>query len=229
MRLLLVEDESDLADFLCRALREATWAVDPVATGRAALAALAVTEYDLVVLDVGLPDLDGFEVCRRYRATGGRTPLLMLTARDALHDRVRGLDAGADDYLPKPFAVEELLARLRALARRPAAAHDVVLHYADVRLDPARRTAQRGGRPLRLTARELALLEYFLRHPERVLSRSQILEHVWDDNFDPIANAVDVLVGRVRRKLDPDGTAPLVRTVRGLGYVLTLHPAEDGP
>ena len=225
MRLLIIEDEPDLADFLCRAVRQATWAADVAHSGRAALEALAINPYDLVVLDLGLPDIDGFEVCRQYRARGGRAPLLVLTARDALSDRVRGLDAGADDYLTKPFAVEELLARLRALARRPPAAHDVVLRYADVELTPAAHTAARGGRPLRLTAREFALLEYFLRTPERVLSRGQILEHVWDDNFDPVANAVDVLVGRVRRKLDPDGTDPLIHTIRGAGYML----AADAP
>jgi DNA-binding response OmpR family regulator len=227
MRVLIVEDELDLGDFLARAIREATWAPDHVTSGREALEALAVTPYDLVVLDLGLPDIDGFEVCRRYRATGGSTPLLVLTARGGLNDRVRGLDAGADDYLTKPFAVEELLARLRALARRPAAGHDVVLRYADVALNPATGTAERRGRPLRLTAREFALLEYLLRTPERMLSRGQILEHVWDDNFDPIANAVDVLVGRVRRKLDPDGSAPLIHTVRGMGYMLSSQPPRD--
>lgn len=227
MRVLIVEDEPELADLLCRALRDATWAVDRAASGSAALAQLAVNPYDLVVLDIGLSDLDGFEVCRRYRASGGRTPLLMLTARDALDDRVHGLDAGADDYLTKPFAVDELLARLRALARRPPAAHDVVLRYADVELNPASRIVSRAGRPLRLTSREFGLLEYLLRTPERVLRRGQILEHVWDDNFDPVANAVDVLVGRVRRKLDPDGTSPLIHTVRGAGYMFSLHPPLD--
>jgi two-component system copper resistance phosphate regulon response regulator CusR len=227
MRVLIVEDEADLGEFLVRAVREATWAPDLVASGRAALEALAVTAYDLVVLDLGLPDIDGFEVCRRYRATGGRTPLLVLTARGGLTDRVRGLDAGADDYLSKPFAVEELLARLRALARRPPSGHDVVLRYSDVALDPATGTAERGGRALQLTAREFALLEYLLRMPERLLSRAQILEHVWDDNFDPIANAVDVLVGRVRRKLDPDASAPLIHTVRGMGYMLSSQPPND--
>ena len=223
----MVEDEADLGDFLVRAVREATWAPDHVASGREALEALAITDYDLVVLDLGLPDIDGFEVCRRYRATGGRTPLLVLTARGGLTDRVRGLDAGADDYLSKPFAVEELLARLRALARRPPAAHDVILRYSDVTLSPASGTAQRGARPLQLTAREFALLEYFMRMPDRLLSRAQILEHVWDDNFDPIANAVDVLVGRVRRKLDPDGDAPLIHTVRGMGYMLSEQAPGD--
>jgi two-component system, OmpR family, copper resistance phosphate regulon response regulator CusR len=227
MRVLIVEDETELGEFLVRAIRDATWAPDHVASGQAALEALAVTQYDLVILDLGLPDIDGFEVCRRYRASGGRTPLLVLTARGGLSDRVRGLDAGADDYLSKPFAVEELLARLRALARRPPAAHDVTLRYADVTLDPASGTADRGGRPLQLTAREFALLEYLLRMPDRVLSRGQILEHVWDDNFDPVANAVDVLVGRVRRKLDPEGKAALIHTVRGMGYMFSSKQPSD--
>jgi len=227
MRVLIVEDEPSVADLLTRALREATWAPDTAATGTAALEALALAAYDLVVLDAGLPDLDGFEVCRRYRRTGGTTPILILTARDALGDRVGGLDAGADDYLTKPFAVDELLARLRALARRPPTTLDVILRYADVELDPARRTAQRGGRALPLTAREFALLEWFLRTPERVLTRAQILEHVWDDNFDPVGNAVDVLVGRVRRKLDPGGIAPLIHTLRGQGYLLSTRAPGD--
>jgi DNA-binding response OmpR family regulator len=227
MRVLIVEDEPELAEFIGRALRAATWAADLVGGGEEALSALATNPYDLVVLDLGLPDRDGFEVCRRYRAAGGRTPLLMLTARDALRDRVQGLDAGADDYLTKPFEVEELLARLRALARRPPAAQDVVLRYDDVQLDPASRTVTRAGRTLRLTSREFALLEYLIRTPERVLSRGQILDHVWDDNFDPVANAVDVLVGRVRRKLDPDGSAPLIHTLRGQGYLFSHRSPTD--
>lgn len=229
MRVLIVEDEPELADFLTRALREATWAPDLAASGAAALDALAVNSYDLVVLDVGLPDIGGFEVCRRFRRRGGATPILMLTARDALGDRVHGLDAGADDYLTKPFAVDELLARLRALARRPPATHDVVLRYADIMLDPARRVASRGGRAIQLTAREFALLEYLLRNPDRALGRGQILEHVWNDNFDPVGNAVDVLIGRVRRKLDPDGSAPIIHTLRGLGYMLSTRPPGDAP
>jgi DNA-binding response OmpR family regulator len=223
VRVLVVEDEPELAAFLGRTLREAAWAPDSVTTGEDALEALAVNDYDLVILDLGLPDLEGFEVCRRWRAEGGRTPILMLTARDVLADRVRGLDAGADDYLPKPFAVEELLARLRALARRPPATLPATLRFEDLELDTAARVAHRQGREIRLTAREYALLEYLMRNPNRVLDRGRILEHVWDDNFDPVANAVDVLVGRVRRKVDPDGERPLIFTLRGMGYMLSAR------
>lgn len=227
MRILVVEDEPELANFLARTLREAAWAPDTVSTGRAALDALVLNDYDLMILDLGLPDLGGFEVCRRWRAQGGRTPILMLTARDALTDRVHGLDAGADDYLPKPFAIEELLARLRALARRPPEALGVILRFEDLELDTTSRLAHRDDREIRLTAREYALLEYLMRNPNRVLSRSRILEHVWDDNFDPVANAVDVLMGRVRRKVDPDGTRPLIYTLRGMGYVLSARRPAD--
>jgi DNA-binding response OmpR family regulator len=227
MRILIVEDESDLANFLTRALRVAAWAPDVAASGRAALSALGVNDYDLVILDLNLPDIDGFEVCRRYRASGGRAPVLMLTARDAIGDRVLGLDAGADDYLPKPFALEELLARLRALGRRPHTPLDVVLRFADLELDTARRLASRGQREIRLTAREYAFLEYMMRHPNSIRSRSQILDHVWDDNFDPVANAVDVLVGRVRRKVDAAGERPLIHTVRGMGYLLGMAAPRE--
>jgi DNA-binding response OmpR family regulator len=225
MRLLVVEDDPEVQAFLLRVLREAAWAVDAVPSGQRALDALASTEYDLAIVDVGLPDFDGFEVCRRLRARGDRTPLLVLTARNAVNDRVRGLDAGADDYLAKPFAVNELLARLRALARRPAASLEPVLRLADLELDPASRIARRAGVEISLTAREYALLDYLLRNPRRVVSRAKILEHVWDDNFDPVANAVDVLVGRLRRKIDRETLQPLLHTVRGAGYVLTDRPA----
>ena len=227
MRVLIVEDEPDVADLLQRVLRQAAWAPDLVTTGHAALTAMAVSPYDLVVLDLGLPDLDGAEVCRRFRAGGGHTPILMLTARGALTERVRGLDAGADDYLAKPFAAEELLARLRALSRRPIATLPVALVFEDVVLSPESRTARRGGTEIRLSAREYALLEYLMRNPNRVLSRGQILEHVRDDNFDPVGNAVDVLIGRVRRKLDPTGAAPLIHTLRGMGYLLAATPPGD--
>jgi DNA-binding response OmpR family regulator len=227
MRVLIVEDEPEVADLLARAFRETSWAPDVVTTGEAALAALAATEYDLAVLDVGLPDLDGFTVCRRWRALGGRTPILILTARGELNDRVTGLDAGADDYLAKPFAIEELLARLRALARRPTAALDVILQVADLELDTATRSVRRAGLPIRLTAREFALLEYLMRNPHRVVGRAQILARVWDDNFEPVGNAVDVLVGRVRRKIDTGAGPRLLHTVRGAGYSLTDRALGD--
>jgi DNA-binding response OmpR family regulator len=229
MRVLIVEDDADVADLLLRAVREAAWAGDVVATGEAALSSLAVNDYDLAVLDIGLPGIDGLEVCRRWRARGGKTPVLMLTARGGLSDRVTGLDAGADDYLGKPFAIEELLARLRALARRPPAPLDVNLRLADLELDVATRTARRAGLPIRLTAREYALLEYLLRNRGRVVGRAQILEHVWDDNFDPVGNAVDVLVSRVRRKIDRADLPPLMHTVVGMGYVLADRWPPDGP
>jgi len=227
MRLLVVEDDPALGEFLVRVLQEAAWAADLAVTGAAALTLLAVNEYDLVILDIGLPGEDGFSVCRSFRARGGTTPILMLTARDALADRVTGLDAGADDYLAKPFAVEELLARLRALARRPKPALDVQLRFADLELVPAERVARRGERVLSLTHREYALLEHLLRHPRRVQTRSRILEHVWDDNFDPVGNVVEVLIARLRRKVDAPGFAPLIHTVRGSGYVLTDTPTAD--
>lgn len=223
MRVLIVEDEAEIADLLRRALEEIAWACDVVETGAAALEAFAVTPYDLAILDLGLSDLDGVEVCRRWRRCGGQTPILMLTARSGLHDRVSGLDAGADDYLPKPFAIEELLARLRALLRRPPSAHAPLLRLADLELDPATRSVRRAGHALKLTAREYALLEFLLRNPDRVVTRGEILEHVWDDNFDPIANAVDVLVGRVRRKLESQGGGSLIHTIRGAGYLLSAE------
>ena len=224
MRVLLVEDDPELRDFLVRAIRESTWAVDAVADGRAALTAMSRADYDLAVLDLGLPDMDGFAVCRLLRERGDRTPVLILTARQDVNDRVQGLDVGADDYLSKPFDVAELMARLRALARRPAAVLGPVLRLRDLWLDPASRRVERDSTPVILTAREFALLEYLLRNPKLVLSRAQILEHVWDDNFDPVANAVDVLVGRVRRKIDREGLIPLLHTVRGVGYVLAERP-----
>ena len=225
MRILIVEDAPDVADIIRRAVRAAAWSPTVVDCGKEALAALASDDYDLAVLDVGLPDLDGFAVCRTARAGGCRTPIIVLTARNALRDRVTGLDAGADDYLPKPFDVEELLARLRALARRPAATLGATLRLADLELEVATRHVRRGGEPLDLSAREYALLEYLLRNPRRVLSRTQILAHVWDDNFDPVGNAVDVLVSRVRRKVDGGRARALLHTIRGVGYVLSDRDA----
>jgi DNA-binding response OmpR family regulator len=227
MRVLVVEDEPEVADLLCRTLREAAWAADLATTGPAALAQLAASEYDLTILDIGLPELDGFSVCRKFRARGGDTPILMLTARDALTDRVAGLDAGADDYLAKPFAMEELLARCRALTRRPRPTLEVTLQVADLELDTAARVARRGGELLCLSRREYSLLEFLLRHPRRVQSRSRILQHVWDDNFDPVANVIEVLIARLRRKVDGPNRVPLLHTIRGVGYVLTDSPPPD--
>jgi DNA-binding response OmpR family regulator len=224
MRVLVVEDEREIADLLQRAIEDVAWACDVAETGGAALEAMATNPYDLVVLDLGLPDMDGLEVCRRGE---GRAPILALTARSGLDDRVRGLDAGADDYLPKPFAIEELLARMRALLRRPPSALAPRFRLADLELDPATRSVRRADRVLRLTAREYALLEYLLRNPQRVVSRSQILDHVWDDNFDPVANAVDVLVGRARRKIEAAGGVRLIHTIRGMGYMLSETPPPN--
>ncbi len=226
MRVLVVEDEPEVAEFLSRVLRDATWATDVVGTVAAAHEQMAVVSYDIAVIDVGLPDGDGFALCRALRAAGNHTPILLLTARNAVNDRVRGLDAGADDYLAKPFAVSELLARLRALARRPSAAVSPVLHCDDLTLDPGKRVVERASLPLSLTAREFALLEFLLRNEGRLCSRARILEAVWDDNFDPVANAIDVLVGRLRRKVDIPGARPLLRTVRGLGYMISATDAR---
>ena len=231
MRVLVVEDDPEVRDFLARVIREAGWAADTAPDGERALGLLGTAApYDLAVVDVGLPGVDGFELCHRLRVRGDRTPVLVLTARNAVNDRVRGLDAGADDYLAKPFAVSELLARLRALARRPPATLDPQLALADLSLDPGTRRVTRGGREIRLTAREFALLEYLMRNRRRVLSRAQILAHVWNDDFEPVANAVDVLVGRVRRKIDAEGLPALLHAVRGAGYVLAdRHQGPDAP
>jgi two-component system response regulator MprA len=187
--------------------------------GREALATLARSASDLVVLDVLMPELDGLEVCRRLRAAGDRTPVLMLTARTEVEDRVAGLDAGADDYLGKPFALDELLARVRALLRRTPSS-DEPLRFSDLVLDPAARTASRNGRPIELTRTEFALLELFLRNPCRVLTRSEILVEVWGYDFGPTSNSLEVYVGYLRRKTEEDGAARLLQTVRGVGYVL---------
>lgn len=229
MRVLIVEDEREVADLLQRAVRQAAWAGDIARTGTEASEAMSVSEFDIVVLDAGLPDIDGFDLCRRWRTEGYRTPILILTARDALSDRVEGLDAGADDYLAKPFELDELLARLRALSRRPPATMDVTLAFEDLRLDTARREVRRAESRISLTAREYALLEYLLRNPDRVVSRGRILEKVWDDNFDPVGNVVDVLVGRLRRKLEAAGGPPLIHTIRGVGYVLSAAEPPDAP
>jgi heavy metal response regulator len=225
MRILVVEDEPKVASFLRQGLEEEGYAVDVVTDGTAAEElALGGTTYDLVILDVMLPKQDGFAVLRTLREHRMMAPVLMLTARDSVPDRVTGLDQGADDYLTKPFAFEELLARVRVLLRRSAAQRAPVLELADLRLDPATRQVTRGARKISLTAREFALLEYFLRNAGRVLSRPMLAEHVWGIDFDPDSNVIDVYVGYLRRKVDLPGETPLLHTARGIGYVLRAEP-----
>jgi two-component system OmpR family response regulator len=222
MRILLVEDEFKMARAVRRGLEQEGYAVDAVSEGEDALLRALNEEYDAIVLDVMIPGRDGVSVCRELRAKGRWAPVLMLTARDAVDDRIRGLDAGADDYLVKPFSFGEFLARLRALVRRGAAERPAVMNVEDVVLDPASRKVTREGRPVELSAREFALLEFLMRHAGEVLSRSRILEHVWDVNYDGFSNVVDVYVGYLRRKLEGPFDRPLIRTVRGVGYGVGL-------
>jgi two-component system copper resistance phosphate regulon response regulator CusR len=220
MRVLVVEDDAVLASEIATGLRESHMRVSLAASFDQGRRAATEPELDVIILDVMLPGGSGFELCRALRASGRDTPILMLTARDAVDDRVAGLDAGADDYLTKPFAFQELLARVRALARRPPALAPRLVQVADLEIDLAARRARRGGRIIELTAKEFALLECFALHPDVVLDRAQITAHVWDDNHDPFTNVLEVLVRRLRRKLD-DGFEPkLIHTMRGAGYRL---------
>jgi two-component system response regulator MprA len=219
-RLLVVDDEPAVREALRRALAVEGYAVDLAPDGAAALEALAAEEPDAVLLDVLMPRVDGVTVCRRLRERGSRVPVLMLTARDTVGDRVAGLDAGADDYLVKPFALEELLARVRALLRRSAAAVDGALRFADLELDPATHEVRRRGREIELTRTEFHLLELFLRNPRQVLTRSLILDRVWGYDFGPTSNSLDVYIGYLRRKTEAGGEPRLIHTVRGVGYAL---------
>jgi two-component system, OmpR family, response regulator MprA len=220
-RLLVVDDEPAVRESLRRAFALEGYAVELAPDGAAALRALeAADEPDAVVLDVLMPHVDGVTVCRRLRERGSRVPVLMLTARETVGDRVAGLDAGADDYLAKPFALEELLARIRALLRRSAPAADDLLRFADLELDTGTREVRRGGRPIDLTRTEFHLLELLLRNPRQVLTRSLILERVWGYDFGPTSNSLDVYVGYLRRKTEADGEPRLIHTVRGVGYAL---------
>jgi two-component system OmpR family response regulator len=220
MRVLVVEDEVKMAGLLKRALEEEGYAVDVAARGEDALWLGTENPYDAIVLDLMLPDLDGFEVSRKLREAGRWSPVLMLTARDAVADRVAGLDAGADDYLTKPFSFAELLARLRALMRRGAGERPSVLRVGHLELDPARRTVSRDGTSIDLTAREFALLEYLMRHPGEVLTRTQLIEHVWDFAYEGDSNVVDVYIRYLRNKVDRPFGSVSIRTVRGAGYRL---------
>ncbi len=220
MRILLVEDDPGVRRFVVKGLREQAYAVDTSATGEEALYQADINEYDLIILDVMIPEPDGFEVCRRLRRSGKRMPILMLTARDAVEDRVSGLDRGADDYLTKPFEFRELLARLRALLRRSSELRPPRLSVGDLVLDTAAQSASRGGHAISLTHKEYALLEYLVRNAGRVVSRADIAEHVWDESFDPFSNLIEVYINRLRRKIDSEGTASVLQTRRGAGYIL---------
>lgn len=220
MRILLVEDEARAARMLAKGLREHTYAVDVAAHGEEALYQAGVNEYDLIILDIMLPKIDGFEVCRELRAQGLTIPVLMLTARDAVRDRITGLDVGADDYLTKPFDFYELLARVRALLRRGQVLHSDIITVADLEVDTRARLVTRAGRSVELTSKEYALLEYLVRRTGEVVSRAEIGEHVWDVDFDPFSNLIEVFILRLRRKIDYGQDVKLIRTVRGTGYRL---------
>lgn len=222
MRLLVVEDEQKVVRFVTRGLAEEGYAVDVASDGETGLAMALDRVHDLIVLDIQLPQLDGIRVLRELRHAGVSTPVLVLTVRANVEDKVLGLDAGADDYLTKPFAFQELVARVRALLRRRAEAAPPVLHIADLSLDPARRIVLRDDKKVDLTPREFALLDYFMRNPGRVLTRTMIAEHVWDYSFDPTTNVIDVYVNYLRKKIDADREPKLLQTVRGVGYVLQV-------
>lgn len=220
MRLLIVEDEPKVARFVERGLREEHYAVDVAANGEAGLDLALVHDYDLVILDVMLPKKDGFEVLEALRAAKRLCKVLMLTARDSVKDRVRGLDGGADDYLVKPFAFAELLARVRALLRRSGGTEVTTLSFADLVLDVKARKVTRAGQPVALSAREFAVLEHLLRHQGEVISRTRLSEQVWDQHFDSMTNVIDVTLYHLREKVDRGFASPLIHTVRGVGYVL---------
>lgn len=228
MRILLVEDEPDAARMVAKGLREHAYAVDVVEDGDAACQQVAVADYDAIVLDVLLPRLDGLSVCRQLRGEGKSVPILMLTARDSVEARIAGLDSGADDYLTKPFDFGELLARLRALVRRggrPLLPER--LRIADLELDTRAQRVSKRGRPVPLTTREYALLEYLTRRAGEVVSRSEIAEHVWDESYEPFSNVIDVYIRRLRQKLDDPGAESLIHTRRGSGYEMLRAPLEE--
>jgi two-component system, OmpR family, copper resistance phosphate regulon response regulator CusR len=220
MRILLAEDDARIAQFVAKGLREQAYAVDLATTGDDALYQADINSYDLVILDVMIPGHDGFEVCRALRKSGKRMPILMLTARDAVEDRITGLDQGADDYLTKPFEFRELLARLRALLRRSGELRPPQIVVEDLKLDTAAQSAMRGEKKIPLTTKEYALLEFLARNAGRVVGRAEIAEHVWDETFDPFSNLIEVYVNRLRGKIDSGSRRPLLHTRRGAGYML---------
>ena len=226
MRLLLAEDDPYLSAMLAKGLREHAYAVDVADDGDKAVMQSALYDYDVVLLDVMMPQRDGFSVCRELRRRGFKAPVLMLTARDALEDTIQGLDAGADDYLAKPFEFAELLARLRALLRRASEVRDPEIVVSDLVVDTRGQIARRGGDLLPLTTKEYALLEYLARNAGRVVGRAEISDHVWDENHDPASNTIDVCINRLRRKLD-DGRTPLIHTRRGAGYLLSTDQSAE--
>jgi two-component system, OmpR family, copper resistance phosphate regulon response regulator CusR len=220
MRILLAEDDARIAQFVAKGLREQAYAVDLATTGDDALYQADINSYDLVILDVMIPGHDGFEVCRALRKSGKRMPILMLTARDAVEDRITGLDQGADDYLTKPFEFRELLARLRALLRRSGELRPPQIVVEDLKRDTAAQSAMRGEKKIPLTTKEYALLEFLARNAGRVVGRAEIAEHVWDETFDPFSNLIEVYVNRLRGKIDSGSRRPLLHTRRGAGYML---------
>ena len=227
MRVLVVEDEVKIARAIRRGLEHEGYATDVATTGQDAIHQATEHEYDAVVLDVKIPAPDGFAVCRQMRARNLWAPVVMLTARDSVDDRIQGLDAGADDYLIKPFAFGELLARLRALLRRAPVERPAIIRAGDVTLDPAAHAVTWAGKPVELTGREFALLEFLMRHTGQVLTRTAMLERVWGSGYDGDSNVVDVYIGYLRRKLEGPPGAPLIKTMRGVGYILDATPAGD--
>ncbi|MBL9171045.1 MAG: response regulator transcription factor [Verrucomicrobiales bacterium] len=223
MRILVVEDECKVARFIEEGLREQAYAVDWAPDGQEGLYRALNNAYDLIVLDALLPKKDGFTLLREIRSTGSNVLVLMLTARASVRDRVQGLDAGADDYLTKPFDFDEFLARVRALLRRSTADGQLILRVADLELDPRTRKVSRAGRPLSLSAKQFSVLEFLLRNPNEVVTRTKLATHVWDENFDPFSNVIDVTMHHVREKVDREFSPTLIHTVRGVGYVLKVE------
>ena len=226
MRVLVVEDEPGIAQFIRQGLSESGYAVDLALDGQTGLDYARCANYDIMVLDIMLPGMDGLQLLKELRSKSQKTPVLLLTIRDTVEDRVKGLDAGADDYLVKPFAFDELLARMRALLRRPPLQIDTILQVGDLEMNIAQHEVRRAGQLISLSPREFTLLEYLIRHPRQVLTRSQIIEHNWNFEFEGDSNVVDVYIGYLRRKLDNGFAYPLIRTIRGVGYQLSAEEED---